>query len=103
MKILKLDYIKKHSRICCDCEDDLLTLYGNAAEEVIAGYLNRGRTVDEMIASLKDDYDGVPSAIMQAALMLVDVSYTYRSPISPTNISVVPYTFDVLIKPYMLL
>ena len=33
--------------------------------------------------------------------MLVDVSYQYRSPISPTNVSVVPYTFDILVKPYM--
>ena len=33
--------------------------------------------------------------------MLVDISYTYRSAISPTNVSMVPYTFDVLVKPYM--
>lgn len=103
MKILHIDYIKKHSRICCDCEDDLLNIYGDAAEEAIANYTNRGKNVDELIASLMEDYGCIPRSIMQAALMLVDVSYTYRSPLSPTNISVVPYTFDILIKPYMIL
>lgn len=35
--------------------------------------------------------------------MLVDVSYQYRNPISTSHLSIVPYTFDILIKPYMLL
>jgi hypothetical protein len=33
--------------------------------------------------------------------MLCDVSYQYRSPISINNLSIVPYTFDLLVKPYM--
>jgi hypothetical protein len=33
--------------------------------------------------------------------MLVDNSYKERSPISPQNMSSVPYAFDLLIKPYM--
>jgi hypothetical protein len=101
MEYLTIQYIKKHSRIDYDCEDSLLELYGNAAEETVANYLNRGNKVADCVQSLKEQYGGVPSAIRQAALMLVDVSYSYRSPISPTNVSVVPYTFDILVKPYM--
>jgi hypothetical protein len=45
----------------------------------------------------------VPAAIRQATLELVTNSYEQRSPASPTNLSAVPYNFDLLIKPYMLL
>lgn len=103
MKILTLEYIKQHSRIDYDCEDELLGLYGDAAEVVLAQHLGRGKTVDDMVDSLTEEFGEVPAAIMQAALMLVDVSYQYRSPISPSNIYVVPYTFDILVKPYMIL
>jgi uncharacterized phage protein (predicted DNA packaging) len=102
MKWLKIDYIKTHSRIDFDCEDSLLELYGNAAEETVASFINRG-SVDECEQSLIEQYGQVPSAIIQASLMLVDLSYTHRSPVSPVNVSVVPYTFDMLVKPYMIL
>lgn len=101
MKLLKIDYIKQHSRIDYDCEDALLELYGDAAEEVIASYLNRGKKVDDCMRSLIDEYGEVPAAITQAALMLVDVSYQHRAPLSQTNITIVPYTFDLLVKPYI--
>ena len=101
MEYLKIDYIKQHSRIDYDCEDSLLELYGEAAEETMAQYLNRGKTAKKMVADLKSVYGHMPAPIVHATLMLVDVSYQYRSPISPTNVSMVPYTFDILIKPYM--
>lgn len=97
MKYLTLDYIKQHIRIDHDCEDTMLELYGNAAEETVLSLL--GRSYDDLL----ERYSVVPSAVMQATLMLVDVSYQYRSPVSPTSVSMVPYTFDLLIKPYMVL
>lgn len=95
MKWLTLDYIKQHSRICCDCEDEILVTYGDSAEATILNIIDR--TYDELI----QNYGEVPAPLYQAALMLVDVSYTYHSPISPVSLNMVPYTFDVLIKPYM--
>ena len=53
MKYLTIQYIKEHSRIDYDCEDALLELYGDSAEETMASYLNRGKTVEEMVADLK--------------------------------------------------
>lgn len=103
MKFLTLEYIKQHSRIECDCEDSLLEVYGDAAEQVLAQHLNRGKTVDDMVASLTEEYGEMPTPILQAALMLVDVSYQYRSPISSSSLYIVPYTFDMLVKPYMIL
>lgn len=102
MKYLQIEHIKQHSRIDFDCDDALLELYGEAAEDTVLNYLNRGKTPAKALENLKADYDGeVPAAIRQATLMLVDVSYANRSPISQTNMSIVPYTFDILIKPYM--
>lgn len=95
MKWLSIEYIKKHSRIEYDCEDDLLEIYGNAAEEMI--YNITGRTFDE----LKNADGKIPAPLMQAGLMLVDNSYLQRSPASSLNMSAVPYTFDLLVKPYM--
>ena len=101
MKYLQIDYIKQHSRIDFDCEDAELELYGESAEETVARYLNRGKTVDDCVSSLEEEYGKIPAAIRHATLMLVDVSYNHRSPISPTNMSMIPYTFDLIIKPYM--
>lgn len=97
MNFLTLSYIKSHSRIDYDIEDDLLTLYGEAAEETVMNICNT--TYEAML----EKYATIPSAIVQAALMLVDVSYTHRSPVSPVNLYAIPYTFDMLVKPYMIL
>lgn len=97
MKYLTIDYIKAHSRIDCDCEDELLDLYGTAAEDTVLNYI--GCTLDE----LKGTYGDVPAPIIQATMMLAESSYVNRSPSSAQNLSVVPYGFDFLLKPYMIL
>lgn len=102
MEYLTLEYIKKHSRIDLDCEDDLLAKYGSAAEQAVAQLLGRGKTVTEMVASLTEEYGDLPDAVYQATLMLVDLGYQYRNPVTPTSVNQVP-GFDILIKPYMVL
>lgn len=92
-----MDFIKAHSRIDYDCEDDLLELYANSAEETVLKLL--GRSYENLI----EECGEVPAPVKQAALMLVDLSYKERSPISPQQLYAVPYTVDVLIKPYMVL
>lgn len=95
MKWLTIDYIKAHSRIDFDCEDTLLELYGSAAEDTV---LNDCNTTYEDVV---EEYGDIPPALVQASLMLVDLSYTQRSPVSTQSLYTVPYTFDALIKPYM--
>lgn len=111
MKWLTLEFIKAHSRIDFDCDDELLTLYGDAAEQTVLNYLNR--TYDETleafgITETTTDAEGnttetkvMPATLTQAALMLVDNSYQQRSPASAQSLYSVPYTFDALVKPYM--
>jgi hypothetical protein len=101
MKFLTIDYIKQHSRIDFDCEDQLLELYGDSAEEALAGLLNRGKTVEQMVTSLTEEYGQIPARCYHAALMLTEQAYNHRGPVSPTNMSIVPYGFDLLVKPLM--
>lgn len=97
MRWLDISLIKAHCRIESNCEDTLLELYGNSAEETVLNYTSR--TEAELKAMGTDGK--VPFAIVEASLMLVDHSYQHRSPVSPINLSSVPYTFDVKVKPYM--
>ena len=101
MEYLTLEYIKQHSRIDFDCEDDLLELYGSSAEETMAQVLNRGKNATEMVASLTEEFGMVPNPIMHATLELVDNSYEHRSPNSPQQMYNVPRGFDIKVKPYM--
>ena len=103
MKFLTIDKIKQQLRLDCTCEAELLQAYGNSAEATLAAYIgfvdeNNLPSVDKMLAA----YGGtMPAPLVQAALMLVDTSYQFRSPVSAQNMSVVPYTFDLLVKPYV--
>lgn len=99
MNILTLDLIKQQCRIEPEMseEDSLLELYGNAAEETLLNYCNR------TLESLYEEYGSIPTAITQGALLLVANSYKNREPASITNLYLVPYTFDALVKPYMIL
>lgn len=96
MKFLTLDHIRQQLRIDQTGEEDaVLELYGSAAEETVLSICNR--TIDDVI----ETYGGVPDPIRQATLMLVGQSYQHREPSSAQNMSAVPYSFDLLIKPYM--
>lgn len=99
MKWLTLAKIKAQLRIDSinTTEDTLLESYGASAEEVVLNLCNR--TYADIITA----YGSVPEPLTHAALMLVDLSYQQRNPVSVQNMSVVPYTFDILIKPYMIL
>lgn len=96
MKFLTLEHIRQQLRIDQTGEEDaVLELYGSAAEETVLNICNR--TIDDVI----ETYGGVPDPMRQATLMLVGQSYQHREPSSAQNMSAVPYSFDLLIKPYM--
>ena len=98
MKWLKIEYIKQHSRIDYDCEDEMLELYGEAAEDTILSWCNR--SYEDLIK----EFGKVPAGIVQASLLLTAQSYKEREPASGQNLSAVPYgTIDTLIKHYMIL
>lgn len=95
MKWLTLDWIKQHSRIDFDCEDGLLEMYGDSAEDTVLNICNR--TYDDLM----EVYRHIPAPLYHAALMLVDTSYTNRQAVSMQSPHTMPYGFDLLVKPYM--
>ena len=99
MKWLTIDYIKQHSRIDFDCEDSLLELYGESAVETVL-YITR-RTYEEIAEKWGTEKKPIPAKIIHASLLLVELSYMQRSPVTQQNLYTVPYAFDMLIKPYM--
>ena len=100
MKFLTIDKIKQQLRLDCTCEAELLEMYGNSAEETLASYL--GYTGLGKVQEMMRDFDyHMPAPLVQAALRLVDTIYQFLSPVSAQNMSVVPYTFDLIVKPYV--
>lgn len=98
MKYLTFEQIKAQLRLDdeqAELERTLLEMYGESAEDAVLNLLNR--TMEDVI----EQYGKVPNPIVHAALMLVDNAYKERSPISPQSMSVVPYAFDLMLKPYM--
>lgn len=97
MKWLTLEKIKDQCRIEHNftLEDKQLTSYGMSAESTVLNHLNR--TYYDLI----EQYGEVPEDIINASLMLADVWYQHRSPVENLSMSIVPYTFELLIKPYI--
>ena len=100
LKWVTLDEIKDQLRIERDntSEDTVLTRYGATAEKFILRYIQR--TEDELKAMNEDDPTLVPEDIVSATLMLVDLYYQYRGPISMQNLYLIDYGFDALVAPF---
>ena len=96
MKWLTLQLIKQNSRIDGNEEDNILTLYGNSAEQQVLN--DTARTYEELVEMGGGD---VPVDIVHASLMLADFAYQQRSPVDRLQWYQVPYTYDKLIRPYM--
>lgn len=92
-------YVRAHSRIDYDCDDELIDIYIRSAERALLNYTRR--TYDEIMAKWGGEKSVFPEDLMHATLMLVDHSYTQRSPADSRQMYAVPYTFDFLVKPYI--
>lgn len=98
MRYLTFEQIKAQLRlddVQADMERDLLEMYGEAAEETVLDVIRRS-LIDVILT-----YGGIPKRLVQATLLLVGQSYQHREPASPQNMSIVPYSFDLLLKPMM--
>lgn len=97
MKWLTLDKIKAQLRIEQDftLEDDILEMYGESAEDSVLDIIRRSH--EEVL----EKYGKVPMPLVHASLMLVDLSYKERGPVSSQNLYQVPYAIDMKLKPYM--
>ena len=81
LKVVTLEELKAQMREDFDGEDDLIRLYGEAAED--------------------EGGEGVPSRLKVAILMLAAHSHRNREPVAAVAQNAVPYAFDMYIKPYV--
>lgn len=96
MMWISVELLKQHSRIDIDDEDGLLALYVDAAEEVVLEYTRR--SYEELVEL---GGGSVPQSVVNATLLIANSLYTHRSPAEPGVLSMVPYTADMLLKPWM--
>ena len=98
MKYLTLEYIKLHSRIDYDCENEIIEKYASAAENSILRLLNR--TIDDLMEANGGE---VPDEVMVATMELAENLIRHRAPTEQASLSIVPYNFDLMLKPHMAL
>ena len=100
MRWLTLEDIKDQLRIEQEdtSQDKLLTRYGATAEKFILRYIQR--TEEELKAMNTEDPTQVPEDIVSATLMLCDLYYQYRGPVSMQNLYLIDYGFDALVMPF---
>lgn len=98
MTIITLDELKAHLRIDDDLENDVLEIYGTAAEEYVLGYVHRSS--DELTA-LNLEYTGVeefPSSVKTAMLMYAGNLYKNREATTNQTNNVVALGMESLLR-----
>ena len=98
LKVVTLEELKAQMREDFDGEDELIRLYGEAAEDAVIGATRR--TFEELVA-MAEGNEGFPARLMVAILMLAAHSHRNREPVEAVAQNAVPYAFDMYIKPYV--
>nr|DAJ47720.1 MAG TPA: Head Tail Connector Protein [Caudoviricetes sp.] len=101
LKIVTLEDLKGQMRIDFEEEDNLITVYGEAAE---AAVVNATRRSVEELMSENEKRTGIsefPPALYVAILMMAAQLYRSREPVSGLSQVLVPYTYDYLVKPWI--
>lgn len=111
LKIVTLSELKAQMRVEEDDEDALITQYGIAAERQII--TETRRSYDELLAigyaeaNNEEPHGDVdpkffPAPLRVAILMLAANLFRNREPvIAGTSAAAVPYTLEVMVKPYV--
>lgn len=96
MTYLTLAEIKKHCNIDTAFTDDdtYLTALATAAEDVVSKY------IDYPLQQLEDATGAIPSALKFAMLLWIGSIYAVRESISPSNMTAVPHSLELLADLY---
>lgn len=112
LRIVTLEELKAQMRVEDNVEDVLIEAYGRAAENTIIRQTNR--TVEELELMNYEQQNGplasgstapgvewFPSPLKVAILMLAAQLYRNREVTSVGSMTAIPYTIDVLVKPWV--
>lgn len=106
MSIVTLDQVKKHLHVDHDCEDDLITLYLNAAEDQAAKFMNRKVYASQDAIAAAGDAAGdrpivMNDSIRAAVLLTVGHLYANREEnVTGTIVSELKTGVQSLLMPY---
>lgn len=112
LRVLEMAELKAQMREDWDGEDELINLYGRAAEDAVID--GTGRTLEQLkrigyaekTGTMVDESEQLPEGnwfpnrLKVAALMLAAHYFRNREPIASVSQNAVPYTIDFFIKPY---
>lgn len=110
LRVVTLDELKKQMRVDFEDEDDIISLYGVAAEDAIIH--GTERTLDELNAIGYEEQSGSPAVretpgveyfprrLKLAILILAAHNYRNREPVAAVSQNPVPFSIDVYTKPY---
>ncbi len=110
LQIVSLDELKQQMRVEENAEDDIITQYGMAAERQVI--TETRRTKDELcVIGYNEQHDEpsetadetwFPTPLRVAILMLAANLYRNREPVAAgVSVAPIPYTIEVLVKPYV--
>lgn len=91
--MVDLNYFKKHLRIEDDTEDELLSSYLRASEEIVLRYINQSWS------DIVVEGDEIPHSIKNAVCMIAAAMYRDREGTSTFNITKNPILISLL-KPF---
>lgn len=94
MEVVSLGELKANSRIDGTEEDAVLEQIGETAEAMVQAIMERD------FADLAEEFGSVPAPVVRSILCLADHLYTHRAAVSSSSMYAVPYTIDMMLKPY---
>lgn len=97
---MTLEQLKAQMREDFDGEDQLIEIYGEAAEKAVVK--STRRTYEELVEiARKEGDEDFPPMLKVAILMLAAHSHRNREPVAAVSQNAVPYAIDMYIKPYV--
>lgn len=111
LRIVTLAELKTQMRVEDNVEDALIDAYGRAAEGTVLRHTRRSiselclmnyteQNGEELTEEEQPGVEWFPSALKVAILMLAAQLYRNREPVSAGAMTAVPYTIEVLVKPW---
>ena len=111
LRIVTMEELKAQMREDWDGEDEVINIYGCAAEDAVVAATRRSHDelkrmgyeeiMGEKPGEVLPEGNFYPSRLKLAVLMLAAHSHRTREPVSAMAQNVVPYTIDLYIKPYV--
>lgn len=100
LMLVTVEELKQQMRVDFDEEDELIRLYGVAAQDTILNMIRRD--AEELEIYDRDDGEAkIAAPVKTAILILAAHLYKNREPVSSVAQNAVPYSISVLIKPFV--